>query len=81
MAKAKVKKTKAPSFKKVLRQQISDKLRTALTELEEKVSKKDLESRIKKAAKLLTAGVKNKALKVKAKPVKEEVAVTEEKPA
>jgi ATP-dependent exoDNAse (exonuclease V) alpha subunit len=73
MSKSKVKKEKNLSPKKEFRSHIAEQLKTALNGLEEKLEKKELESRIKKAVKLLTAGVKMKPAKpVKAKPVKKE---------
>ena len=58
------KKVKAPSPKREYRNQVTEQLKTALTGLEEKVGKKDFEARVKKAAKLLTAGIKLKPAKV-----------------
>ncbi|HLG40886.1 MAG TPA: hypothetical protein VI461_14500 [Chitinophagaceae bacterium] len=73
MSKSKVKKEKTASPKKEFRSHIAEQLKSALNGLEEKLSKKELESRIKKAVKLLTAGVKMKPVKpVKAKPIKKE---------
>ena len=63
MSKDKTKKVKGPSLKKELRGQITDKLKSSLNGLEEKLGKKEFESRIKKAAKLLTSGIKNKPAK------------------
>lgn len=80
MAKSKEKKVKTPSPKKEIRQQVTDKLRNTLTELEEKLGKKELESRIKKAAKMLTAGIKIKTPKPKKnKPAKDEATASAEK--
>jgi hypothetical protein len=73
MSKSKSKKDKAPSLKKEIRNQITDQLKNALTGLEEKIGKEEFESRIKKAAKLLSAGIKIKPAKpVKSKPVKKD---------
>ena len=78
MSKSNTKKEKAPSPKKELRNQITDQLKKALTGLEEKLGKEEFESRIKKAAKLLTAGIKTKPAKpAKGKPVKKENAATD----
>jgi hypothetical protein len=80
MSKSKTKKDKALSPKKEVRQQITDQLLSALTSLEEKLGKKEFESRIKKAAKLLAAGIKTKPVKpAKSKPVKKDSAPPEEK--
>jgi hypothetical protein len=80
MSKSKTKKDKAPSPKKEIRNQITEQLKNALTGLEEKLGKKEFESRIKKASKLLSAGIKIKPVKpAKSKPVKKNNPVTEEK--
>ena len=81
MAKGKTKNGKPLSPKKEFRNQISTQLMNALTGLEEKLEKKELESRVKKAAKLLTAGIKIRPEKpAKAKPAKkEEIAVEPKK--
>jgi hypothetical protein len=80
MSKSKTKKDKAPSPKKEIRNQITDQLKNALASLEEKLGKEEFESRIKKAAKMLSAGIKIKPAKpVKSKPVKKDNSVTEEK--
>ena len=66
MSKVKVKKEKAPSPRKEMRKQIADQLQHALNgSLSEKLGKKEFESRIKKAAKLLSAGIKIKPVKEK----------------
>ena len=81
MSKSKTKKDKAPSPKKVIRNQITDQLKNALSSLAEKLGKDEFESRIKKAAKLLTAGIKSKQAKlVKNKPAKKDSAPPAEKP-
>ena len=77
MSKSKTKNDKALSPKKEFRNQITEKLTTALTGLEEKLDKKELEARIKKAVKLLTAGIKTKPTKpAKNKPVKKDTGTT-----
>jgi len=74
MSKNKIKKDKPLSPKKEFRNQINDQLKNALKGLEEKLGKKEFDGRIKKAAKLLTAGIKTKQVKpVKMKPVKKEI--------
>lgn len=61
-------KTKIPSPKKQARLQVIAQLQTALPGLEEALGKKEFDSRLKKAAKLLTEGIKVKpAKKVKIK--------------
>ena len=78
MSKMKVKKDKTPSPKKEIRNQVTGQLKVALNGLEDKLGKKEFESRIKKAAKLLTSGIKNKPSKpAKIKAVKK-VEVTAE---
>jgi hypothetical protein len=80
MSKSKSKKDNAPSPKKEIRNQVIDQIRNALTGLEEKIGKQEFESRIKKAAKLLTAGIKTKSTKAaKSKPVKKDSSAPEEK--
>jgi hypothetical protein len=80
MSKSKTKKVKAPSPKKEIRNKITGQLKTALTGLEEKLGKKEFENRVKKAAKLLSAGIKTKTAKPpKTKPAKKETPVAEEK--
>lgn len=66
MAKNKIKKDNAVSPKKEFRNQIADQLKNTLPALEARLEKKEFESRIRKAAKLLTSGIKPK----KAKPAK-----------
>lgn len=64
-------KTKILSPKKQARLQVITQLQTALPGLEEALGKKEFDSRLKKAAKLLTEGIKIKpAKKVKIKPEK-----------
>ena len=73
MSKDKAKKDKPLSAKKEFRTHIMERLKTALNGLEEKVGKKELENRIKKATKLLVAGVKLKPAKApKSKAPKKE---------
>jgi hypothetical protein len=80
MSKSKSKKEKAPSPKKEIRSQITDQLKNALTSLEEKLGKKEFEGRIKKAAKMLSAGIKIKPSKpVNTKAVKKDTAAPEVK--
>lgn len=80
MSKSKTKKDKAPSPKKEIRNLITDQLKNALTGLEGKLGKEEFESRIKKAAKLLAAGIKLKPAKpAKSKPAKKDSAPPEEK--
>jgi hypothetical protein len=82
MSKSKTKKDKALSPKKEIRNQVTEQLKNALTGLEEKLGKEEFESRIKKAAKMLSAGIKVKPAKpLKTKAVKKEIPVAEEKPA
>ena len=75
MAKSKVKKEKTPALKKEFRSHINDQLKTALNGLEGKLGKKEFESRLKRATKLLTAGIKIKP----DKPPKKEEPVVESK--
>ncbi|MDP4263979.1 MAG: hypothetical protein Q8941_15735 [Bacteroidota bacterium] len=80
MSKSKTKKDKAPSPKKEMRNQITEQLKNALTGLEEKLGNKEFENRIKKAAKLLSTGIKIKPAKQsKTRPAKKESPVMEEK--
>jgi hypothetical protein len=80
MSKSKSKKDKAPSPKKEFRSKVTEQLKNVLTDLEAKLGKKELENRIKKAARLLTAGIKLKPAKpAKAKPVKKDEPVIEPK--
>lgn len=81
MSKSETKKDKALSPKKEIRNQVTEQLRNALTGLEEKIGKEEFESRLKKAAKLLCAGIKLKPAKpAKAKPVKKDDTPPGEKP-
>ena len=76
MSKSKVKKEKAPSPRKEMRKQITVTLQQALNgSLSEKLGKKEFESRVRKAAKLLSAGIKIKPVKEK-----KEVAEAGQKP-
>jgi len=61
--------TKKISFKKGFQQQIIDNLGSSLTELKEILGEKKFRSRVKKAAKLLSEGIKEKTSK-KIKEVK-----------
>jgi hypothetical protein len=80
MSKSKTKKDKAVSPKKEIRGRVTEQLKKALTDLEEKLGKKELETRIKKAAKLLTAGIKVKPAKpAKVKPAKKNEPAVEPK--
>jgi hypothetical protein len=80
MSKSKTKKVKAPSPKKEIRNQITGQLKNALTGLEEKLGKKEFEIRVKKAARLLSAGIKTKKSKQpKVKAAKKENPAAEEK--
>jgi hypothetical protein len=80
MSKDKIKKVKPLSPKKEFRNQIAGQLKNALKGLEEKLGKKEFEGRIKKATKLLAAGIKIKQVKaVKAKAVKKEMVPPEVK--
>ena len=80
MSKSKTKKNKTLSQKKEIRNQVTEQLKNALTGLEEKLGKEEFESRIKKAAKMLSAGIKIKPAKpVKIKPVKKEIPASGEK--
>ena len=82
MSKDKINKEKPLSPKKLFRSQVSSQITNALTSLEEKLGKKEFESRVKKAAKLLTAGIKAKPPKIaRAKAVKKEIGVAEERTA
>jgi hypothetical protein len=78
MSKSKIKKDKPLSPKKEFRSQIADQLKNTLPGLEEKLGKKEFDSRIRKATKLLTAGVKPKKAKpAKIKAIKKDVAPIE----
>jgi hypothetical protein len=80
MAKNKTKKIKSPSFRKMIRRQITDQLQSALTPLKDKMDEKKFERRIKKAAKLLTAGIKaNPVKEIKIKSPQEDKPVPEAK--
>ncbi len=72
MSKTKKKDTKSISLKKETFQQLNNQLATSLAWLKELVGEKKFESRIKKAAKLLSNGIKEKAPK-KIKPEKKQV--------
>jgi hypothetical protein len=64
-------KTKIPSTKKQARLQVIAQLQSTLPGLEEALGKKEFNSRLKKAAKILTQGLKAKpAKKVKIKQEK-----------
>ncbi|RYG39781.1 MAG: hypothetical protein EOO01_28825 [Chitinophagaceae bacterium] len=64
-------KSKIPSPKKQARQQVIAQLQSTLPGLEEALGKKEFNSRLKKAAKILTEGLKAKpAKKVKIKQEK-----------
>lgn len=81
MSKSKTKKIKPLSAKKQNRMKIIGQLQTALPALAEMLGKKEFESRIKKAAKLLTAGVKIKPAKpAKIKPAGKDKTASEEIP-
>lgn len=54
--------TKQTSYKKLTRKEISLQLANALNNLKETLGEKKFERRIKKAARLLTAGIKDKPL-------------------
>ena len=69
MAKNKLKEGKTISLKKEIYQQITGQLSTSLPGIKEILGEKKFESRIKKAAKLLSEGIKEKAPK-KIKAVK-----------
>ncbi len=78
MSKDKEKKVKPDSPKKQTRLQVANQLRTSLTELETLLGKKEYEDRIKKAAKLLTEGIKvRKEKEPKKAPKKEKTAKIE----
>ena len=78
MPKDKIKKDKPLSPKKEFRNQINGQLKNALKGLEEKLGKKEFESRIKKATKLLAAGIRTKQAKpVKIKAAKKEIVPAE----
>ena len=63
MAKTKLKSTKSISLKKEINQQLTAQLTTSLPALKEILGEKKFENRIKKAAKLLSDGIKEKAPK------------------
>jgi len=69
MAKNKSQNGKTISLKKEIYQQLTEQLTTSLPGIKEILGEKKFESRIKKAAKLLSAGIKEKAPK-KTKEVK-----------
>jgi hypothetical protein len=82
MSKDKVSKEKPLSPKKQFRSEVSSQIKTALTRLEEKLGKKEFDSRVKKATKLLTAGIKTKPVKIaRTKALKKEISVVEERTA
>ncbi|MGZ8559358.1 MAG: hypothetical protein ACXWWC_13530 [Chitinophagaceae bacterium] len=72
MAKSKTKATKTISLKKEINQQLTNQLTTTLPGLKEILGEKKFESRIKKAAKLLSNGIKEKATR-KIKEVKKKI--------
>ena len=72
MSNSKKKDTKSISLKKETNQQLSTQLASSLGWLKELVGEKKFESRIRKAAKLLSDGIKEKAHK-KIKEVKKKV--------
>jgi len=63
MAKSKTKSAKSISLKKEISQQLTAQLTTSLPALKEILGEKKFENRIKKAARLLTNGIKEKAPK------------------
>ena len=65
----KTEKKTTPSKKKVAREAVSEQLSSSLNELKETLGEKKFLRRIKKAARLLTAGIKTKPVK-KEKKVK-----------
>lgn len=67
MAKSKTEKKKIPSAKKQAHEQIVQQLTVALPGLKEILGEKKFNTRVKKAAKVLSAGVKAK----KAKPARQ----------
>ena len=79
MSKSKSQKNKMLSPKKELRQKITAQLQVALTDLKEKLGKKEFEGRIKKAARLLTAGIKAKAKKLSKNKIIKNVTTEENK--
>jgi hypothetical protein len=82
MSKEKINKEKLLSPKKLFRNEISSQITNAVTVLEEKLGKKEFEARVKKATKLLTAGIKAKPAKIaRARAVKKEIGVAEERTA
>ena len=60
---SKTKDVNGASPKKEIRRKVGDGLKTTLETYEVKLSKKKLESRIRKASKLLTKGVKIRGIK------------------
>ena len=72
MASNKSKPTKSISLKKEISQQLTAQLTTSLPGLKEIMGKKKFETRIKKAAKLLSKGIKEKVPK-KIREVKKKV--------
>lgn len=73
MAKTKTEKVKTPSAKKQAYEQIVTQLTSSLPGLKDLLGEKKFQSRIKKAAKLLSAGIKAKKAKAKKKaPVQQE---------
>ena len=72
MSKSKKKNTKGISLKKETYQQLSSQLSTSLAWLKELIGEKKYESRIKKASKLLSNGIKEKSPK-KVSPEKKKV--------
>ena len=75
MEKTKVTNGKTISLKKEIYQQLTGQLSTSLPSIKELLGEKKFESRVKKAAKLLSAGIKDKAAK-KSKEVKKKAAKT-----
>ena len=74
MAKTKTEKVKTPSAKKQAYEQIVTQLTSALPGLKDILGEKKFQSRVSKAAKLLSAGIKVK----KAKVQKQQPAVAQE---
>ncbi len=81
MAKNKEKNGKTVSLKKEIYRQLTGQLLTSLPAIKELLGEKKFESRVKKAAKLLSEGIKDKASKkikiVKKKATKEKVETPE----
>ena len=73
MAKTKEKNGKTISLKKEIYDQLTGQLSTSLPSIKELLGEKKFESRVKKAAKLLSEGIKDKAAK-KSKEVKKKAA-------